>query len=136
MTNVMANQAASVVRERDRGRLWAMAATLGLGGVLVGAVLGYVWFQVQGVRLSYELEDLRSLRGDVEEQNRKLRLELATLSSLARVESTARRLGLTEPAHDQVRLAREFVLDDGQSVVRTAAESGTVASPRRGSSPP
>jgi cell division protein FtsL len=109
MTRVMDDQAGSLVRECDRRRLRAMAGVLAVGCFLVGGVLGYVWLQVQRVRVSYELEDLRSLRTDVEEQNRKLRLELYSLRSLARVDSAARRLGLTEPGRDQVRLAREFV---------------------------
>src|SRR5262249_42128959 len=73
MTGLMHDQAASVVRERDRRRLRAMAGVLCLGGLLVGGVLGYVWLHVQRVRVSYELEDLRSLRADVEEQNKKRR---------------------------------------------------------------
>jgi cell division protein FtsL len=129
MIRLMDDQAVSLVRERDRRRLRAMAGVLAVGGFLVGSVLGYVWLQVQRVRVSYELEDVRALRADVEDQNRKLRLELYSLRSLARVDSAARRLGLTEPARDQVRLAREFVsagsgegqaMSDG-SGVRTAA---------------
>jgi len=116
----MDGQAGSLVRERDRRRLRAMAGVLALGCVLVGGVLGYVWLQVQRVRVSYELEDLRALRAEVEEQNKKLRLELLSLRSFARVDSAARRLGLTEPARDQVRLAREFV------TARTADETAGI----------
>ncbi|MBI3456011.1 MAG: cell division protein FtsL [Candidatus Rokubacteria bacterium] len=105
----MDDQVGSLVRECDRGRLRAMAGALCLGGFLVGGVLGYVWLQVQRVRVSYELEDLRAVRTDLDEQNKKLRLEFLSLRSFARVDSAARRLGLTEPAPDQVRLAREFV---------------------------
>jgi hypothetical protein len=128
----MRDQTSSLVRERDRRRLRAMGAALAFGGLLVGGVLGYVWLQVQRVRVSYEMEDLRSLRGDVEEQNRKLRLELSSLRSYARVETEARRLGLTEPARDQVRLAREFFTGHGgtelaadESRLRTAATTTT-----------
>lgn len=130
MTRVMDGQAGSLVRERDRRRLRAMAGVLALGGLLVGGVLGYVGLHVQRVRVSYELEDLRALRTDVEEQNRKLRLEVLSLRSFARVDSAARRLGLTEPARDQVRLAREFENRTGEETamtddagVRTAARS-------------
>jgi cell division protein FtsL len=115
------DQASSVVRERDHRRLRAMAGVLCLGGLLVFAVLGYVWLQVQRVRVSYELEDLRALRTDVDEQNKKLRLELSSLRSFARVDSAARRLGLTEPARGQVRLAREFV---SRSAADETAEGG------------
>lgn len=136
--HLMHDQASSVVRERDRRRLRSMGAALALGGLLVGGVLGYVWLQVQRVRVSYELEDLRALRVDVEEQNRKLRLELSSLRSFARVESEARRLGLTEPARDQVRLAREFLTASGpgelaadETGLRTAATTTSDAGAAR-----
>lgn len=134
---LMHDQASSLVRERDRHRLRAMGAVLALGGLLVGGVLGYVWLQVQRVRVSYEMEDLRALRGDMEEQNRKLRLELSSLRSFARVDSEARRLGLTEPARDQVRLAREFLTGSGtaglardESGLRTVATTSDVGAAR------
>jgi hypothetical protein len=138
---LMRDQTSSLVRERDRRRLRAMGAVLALGGLLVGGVLGYVWLQVQRVRVSYEMEDLRALRADVEEQNRKLRLELSSLRSYARVETEARRLGLTEPARDQVRLAREFFTgyggtelaanDSGLRTAATTSDAGAARATRR-----
>lgn len=133
---LIADQASAVVRERDRRRFRAMAGALALGCVLVGGVLGYVWLQVQRVRVSYELEDLRALRAEVEEQNKKLRLELLTLRSFARVDSAARRLGLREPERDQVRLAREFVVpqpggEDGVAFRAAAKDNGMNAPPNR-----
>jgi cell division protein FtsL len=112
MTRLIQDQSSTVVRERDRRRLRAMAGMLCLGCVLVGAVLGYVWLQVQRVRASYELEGVRSARTRLEEQNRKLQLELASLRAFARVDSAARRLGLAPPAPDQIRLAREYLAPD------------------------
>lgn len=113
MTRLIQDQSTTIVRERDRHRLRAMAGMLCLGCVLVGAVLGYVWLQVQRVRVSYETEALRSVRTRLEEQNRKLQLELASLRAFARVDSAARRLGLAPPAPDQIQLAREYVAPDG-----------------------
>lgn len=131
MTRLIQNQAAAVVRERDRGRIRAMAGVLGVSCVLVGGVLGYVWLQVQWVRVSYEIEDLRRLRSDVEEQNKKLHLELTSLRSFARVDSVARRLGFTQPARDQVQIAREFLTpeqrDREAAALRTAAKDDAMA---------
>lgn len=131
MTTLIQDQASTIVRERDRRRLRAMAGLLCLGGVLVAAVLGYVWLHVQRVRISYELETLRGARGRLEEHQRKLQLELASLRAFARVDSAARRLGLTAPTPDQVRLAREYVVapTDGSSaslwsVARDEATTG------------
>jgi cell division protein FtsL len=127
MTRLIHDQSSAVVRERDRRRLRAMAGVLCLGGVLVGAVLGYVWLQVQRVRVSYRIEVLRTSRTRLEEQSRKLQLELASLRAFARVDSAARRLGLTPPAPDQVRLAREYVAPEGSG--RSASLSASASEP-------
>ena len=123
MTRLIQDQSTTVVRERDRGRLRAMAGMVCLGSLLVGAVLGYVWLKVQRVRVSYETEAMRGVRVRLEEQNRKLQLELASLSAFARVDSAARRLGLAPPGPDQIRLAREYLAPDsiGRSTSLRAA---------------
>ena len=78
------------------------------------------------------LDDLRSLRADVEEQNRKLHLEIASLRAFARVDSAARRLGLTQPTADQIQMAREFVVDDrADAAARTAASIEAMTLTRR-----
>jgi cell division protein FtsL len=87
-----------------------MAGAVFGAGLVVALVLGVVGLRVQQVRLSYRLEALRAARADVEETNRRLRVELAMLRSPARIEGKARNeLGMTAPSQQQVRLAREFV---------------------------
>ncbi len=103
-------QAAPFHRESDRRRLRAMATSLACAGLLVALVLSVVGLRVQQVRLSYRLDGLRTARGELEETRSRLRVELATLKSLARIEGKARaELGMMPPGRDQVRLAREFV---------------------------
>jgi cell division protein FtsL len=112
-----------------------MLGVLYLGGVLVGGVLGVVWLRVQAVHVSYRLDELRKLRGQVEETNRKLHLELASLRSLSRVDAAARRLGFVQPTPDQVRIAREFVVPGettGQTAAVHAATSSDVVPGSRG----
>jgi cell division protein FtsL len=110
-----------------------MAMALACAG---GLVLGVVALRIQQVRLSYRLDALRSARADLEETRGRLRVELASLRSLARIESKARgELGMSPPARDQVLLAREFVAGgDGLSALppRTAsAERQPVGDPAR-----
>lgn len=108
-----------------------MGAALALVAVLVGGVLGVVWMKVQQVRVSYRLDDLRTLRTDVEKLNRQLKVELATLTALARVESRATGLGLAPPAAGQVRLAREYVGGGrGSASIRTAWEDRLISDGR------
>jgi len=111
-----ARQPEAVRRHRvsDRRRLRSMATAVVGAGVAVLLVLGVVGLRVQQVRLSYRLDALRQGRAELEETNRRLRVEMATLKSLSRIEGKARtELGMVAPGRDQVRLAREFVPGDG-----------------------
>jgi cell division protein FtsL len=103
-------QVAGFHRERDPRRLLAMARTMAAAGVLVALVLTVVGIRLHQVRLSYRLDGLRSVRAELEEARGRLRVEVDTLRSLARIEGKARtELGMVPPAPDQVQLAREFV---------------------------
>jgi cell division protein FtsL len=129
-------QAARFHRERDRRRLREMAAALGWAGMLVMLVLALVGLRVQQVRLSYRLDGLRTARAELEEARGRLRVEVASLGSLARIESKARaELGMLPPAQDQVRLAREFVPGGNgltaRSPLTASAERLPVAGPMR-----
>lgn len=121
------DQTSRVIRERDRYRLLAMGLALGLSACLMVGALGVVGLKVQQVLLSYQLDSLRAAKGEADELNRQLRVELATLRSLARIEDKALgELGMVPPARHQVRLAREFVTDgDGTVSLRTAWETRT-----------
>lgn len=121
--------AARFHRERDRGRLRRMGVAVALGAVLMAGLLGVVGLRAQQVRLSYRLDALRTTRAETEELNRRMKVELATLRSLARIEDKARHeLGMVAPGKDQVQLAREFVAAGGG--VSRAVPSRTAAADR------
>ena len=123
--------AARFHREPDRRLRRVMLSGLLTAGCAVGLVLGLVALKVHQVRLSYRLDELRAARAEVDEANRRLRVELATLRSLARIEDVARtRLGMSRPARDQVQLAREYVVG-GAGLVRNG-ERRTAAAPSVG----
>lgn len=116
-------------RERDRGRLRRMGVAVALGAVLMSGLLGLVGLRAQQVRLSYRMDALRTARAEVEELNRRMKVELATLRSLARIEDKARHeLGMVAPGKDQVQLAREFAA--GGSGMSRAVPSRTAAADR------
>ena len=76
---------------------------LSLGLCLVGVALLHVWLRLQVVRLGYLLSTTSKLQSQLEQENRELKLELATISSPQRLEGMARtRLGLREPEKGQV----------------------------------
>ena len=102
-------QGARFHRERDRRRLLTMARALVSAALLVVLVLGVVASRVQQVRLSYRLDRLRTVKAEMEESRSRLRVEIDTLKSFARIEGKARaELGMAPPAPNQVQLAREF----------------------------
>lgn len=118
-------------RESDRRRLRAMLAGIAAAGVVVILVLGLVGLRMQQVRLSYRLDNLRTAKADVEELNRRLRVEKASLRSLARIELEARaRLGMVAPTQQQVQLAREFA-GDGTASTALRERTAAAAEPAR-----
>lgn len=96
-------------READPRVRRSFAAALAISAVLVIGALLVVGLRVQQVQLAYRLDTLRAERGRAETLIRQLEIEVATLRSPLRVDQRARELGLTAPARDQVRLAREYV---------------------------
>ena len=87
--------------------------------VVVACALAVVGLRMQSVQLGYRLDAVRSERAELTMLLRQLEVELATQRSPARIESRARELGLTTPARDQVRLAREFIAgDSGHAAAR------------------
>ena len=96
-------------REPDPRVRRSFAAALALSAVVVVVALLLVGLRVQQVHLAYRLDALRAERARTETLIRQLEIEVATLRSPVRVDQRARQLGLTAPAPDQVRLAREYV---------------------------
>jgi len=74
-----------------------------LGLCLFGLALLHVWLRLQVVHLGYVLSTASKLHGQLEQENRELKVELATLSSPDRLGEIAReRLGMVEPQKGQV----------------------------------
>jgi cell division protein FtsL len=118
-------------READPRVRRSLSAALAMAAVLVGSALGVVGLRVQQVHLAYQLDALRAERGRTETLIRRLEIEEATLRSPLRVEQRARQLGLSVPARDQVRLAREYVTG---TTGLAAAQRNRVASIEEGTS--
>ncbi len=71
--------------------------------VLLGLSLFFVWSRIQVVHLDYEISRLETRLREVEQENRRLRLEAASLRNPARIELVAQRdLGLRHPSAEQV----------------------------------
>ena len=92
-----------VVREVDpraSRELWALVL---LVGCLVAGLGLYAWPHLERRRVGLETQQMDRERERLVEENRKLRLEQASLEELQRVEAIARReLGLAPPPPEQV----------------------------------
>jgi cell division protein FtsL len=84
--------------ERRRARAIALGAVM-----VVGIALLLVWVRLQTVRTGYELSAARRLEHRLQQEQRELELEIATLTSPRRLERIARdRLGMGPPAAGQI----------------------------------
>ncbi len=71
--------------------------------ILLGAFLAYVWSHIHFTELKYRIADEVSTQERLMEENRKLKVEIATLKSPQRVEAIARdKLGMQFPEREQV----------------------------------
>lgn len=74
-----------------------------LGLALLGVALSHVWLRLQVVHMGYVLSTTSKLQNQLEQEQRELKVELATLTSPDRLEPVARkRLGLATPEKGQV----------------------------------
>lgn len=74
-----------------------------LAFVLVIVALAHVWLRLQVVQMGYVLSTTSKLQNQLEQEQRELKVELATLMSADRLEAMARkRLGLAPPEKGQV----------------------------------
>jgi cell division protein FtsL len=95
-------------RERSKrrsraGRRQNIILIVGLAIGLIGLVWLHVWLRLQVVQMGYVLSTTSKFQSRLEQENRELRIELATITSPDRLESLARRrLGLEQPQKGQV----------------------------------
>ena len=75
--------------------------------VLVAVALVYVWSHLHNTQLKYRIAEEMTVREDLTEENRRLKMEIATLKSPQRIESIAReKLRLQYPEREQVVLIK------------------------------
>ena len=89
------------LRRAMRGQ--AVRGLLALGAILIALCMVQVWLRLQVTHVGYELSVAHQMRLRLEQEQRELEVELATLRDPGRVgELARRRLGMAEPRGDQV----------------------------------
>jgi len=105
---IPARKVATAKRERvarSGTSRWRLLLEIFLGIALISAVWVHVWLRLQVVRMGYVLSTTSKLQARLEQENRELKIELATLTSPDRLEALARqRLGLAAPEKGQIIL--------------------------------
>lgn len=99
-----------IVREVDEERHRELWQSVGIGLVLVLALLFSAWQHFELIRHGYRLEDMHRERAAEAEINRHLRLEVETLRGLQRIEKLAtQQLGMVEPGPDDAVILERVV---------------------------
>lgn len=96
-----------IIREVDQARQRQIWRSLWIGGLLVIVLLFSAWQNFELVQHGYRIQRLQQQYADERAINRRLTLEVETLSSPERIERMARELDLVEPkAHEAVVIER------------------------------
>src|SRR5438128_4923362 len=102
-----------IVREVDQARQRELWASVGIGSLLVLALLFSAWQHFELLRHGYQTEELQRQRAVEEETGRRLRLEIDTLKSPKRIEALAtERLHLVAPSRDEAIVIQRVLPPD------------------------
>jgi hypothetical protein len=88
-----------IVRERDRQRFRELLAVFFLGVPIGLFLLLFTWQNLEVIRLGRQATELQKVRKSIDEENKRLQVELDRLTALESVQKRATELGLakTEP---------------------------------------
>ena len=113
----------TVVRERDTRRSrWVLLFLLGVAAA-AAPVAAYLIQQMQYVEARYRIEEMRGRLQRLEETERRLRIERASLETLPQVEARATdELGLVHPESRQVVVVRSSAPGRGNASPRSPGE--------------
>jgi cell division protein FtsL len=91
--------------------------------VLFSLVMVYVWQHFSAIEYGYKIESLRVQRDALEEANRALKLEEASLRDPGRIDTLAKTMGLQLPRAGQVQSMDMSATQDGPVMARAAGIS-------------
>ncbi len=85
-----------IVRERDRQRFRELLAVLSLGIPIGLFLLLFTWQNLEVIRLGREATHLQKVRKEIDEENKRLQVELDRLTALQSVQKRANELGFAK----------------------------------------
>jgi len=96
-------------------------------GVVCTLMMLYVWQHFSSIQYGYRIEEQKASVERLQEENRALRLEEASLRAPERIDMLARRMGFAMPQVGQVQRLDSVNGDDGKGIVARASEFAVVA---------
>jgi cell division protein FtsL len=108
ITSVAGAGQAGVGQEEKTAPQLKYSVFLFVAFVLMAVAITYVWSHVQMTKLEYQVAEEMTRKEQMLEEQRKLKLEYATLKSPQRIEAIAKSsLNLSYPEGDQVIIIRD-----------------------------
>jgi cell division protein FtsL len=88
---------------------------LAVYGLLLATTLFYVGAKASIYRLGYQLGELKKQKQELEQANRALRIEAATLTAPARIEEIAvKRMGMVRPDKEHIVVVKRTAEEPGE----------------------
>jgi cell division protein FtsL len=95
-------------------------------GVVCTLMMLYVWQHFSSIQYGYQIEEQKASVERLQEENRALRLEEASLRDPERIDVLARRMGFAMPQVGQVQRLDNTSGDTGKGVVAQASDFALV----------
>ncbi len=102
-----------------------MVKVLGVGSAVLAFLLLYVWYHVTIIELGYQIQNLQDEEKKLRKVHQELLIEVASLSSLDRIEQLATsKLGMVRASEKQIVLVKRMPRPDPDGLKRHDDETG------------
>ena len=113
-----------VTDHKRRREIYLFSAVM---SVVCTLMMLYVWQHFSSIQYGYRIEDQKASLERLQEENRALKLEEASLRDPERIDVLARRMGFAMPQVGQVQRLDNAGSDQGKGMMASASEYSVVA---------
>jgi len=113
-----------VTDQKRRREIYLFTAVM---SVVCSLMMLYVWQHFSSIQYGYRIEDQKASLDRLQEENRALKLEEASLRDPERIDVLARRMGLAMPQVGQVQRLDNGSGDGGKGMMARASDFSVVA---------
>jgi cell division protein FtsL len=113
-----------VTDQKRRREIYLFTAVM---SVVCSVMMLYVWQHFSSIQYGYRIEDQKASLDRLQEENRALKLEEASLRDPERIDVLARRMGFAMPQVGQVQRLDTTSGDAGKGIMARASDFAVVA---------